>query len=115
MKLLEKTEVFMVTAHYRRSTIKNYLAWIDRYIRFHRRGTMWVHPSELNEKDFERFLNFLAVNERLAASTRIKPSRRFAFSTKRFFCALWLGSMRFERGGRRRCRLCFRQTRSREP
>ncbi len=69
----------MVTAHYRRRRLR--IISPDRSIHsISSSGTMWVHPSELNEKDFERFLNFLAVNERLAASTQNQ-----AFSAICFF------------------------------
>ncbi|MBW3597421.1 MAG: phage integrase N-terminal SAM-like domain-containing protein [Planctomycetes bacterium] len=52
--------------HYSRRTEKAYLHWIRRYLEFHRRR----HPRLLAEKDVNRFLTHLAVNEHVATSTQ---------------------------------------------
>jgi integron integrase len=58
-------EAFRVR-HYSRQTEKAYVHWICRYITFHRNE----HPRQLAEKDVNRFLTSLAVDENVAASTQ---------------------------------------------
>lgn len=48
-----------------RSTEKSYVAWVARFIRFHGR-----HPLALDERDVTEFLNALAVEHGVAASTQ---------------------------------------------
>jgi len=48
-----------------RSTEKTYVAWIERFIRFHDR-----HPVALGERDVTDFLNALAIENQVAASTQ---------------------------------------------
>ena len=48
------------------STERAHVHWVRRYILFHRKR----HPSELEENDVRRFLTFLAVERRVAASTQ---------------------------------------------
>ena len=58
-------EAFRVR-HYSRRTEKAYVHWIRRYISFHRNE----HPRQLAERDVNRFLTSLAVEEHVAASTQ---------------------------------------------
>ena len=58
-------EAFRVR-HYSRRTEKAYVHWIRRYIKFHRHQ----HPRKLAEKDVNRFLTSLAVEDHVAASTQ---------------------------------------------
>jgi integron integrase len=52
--------------HYSRRTEAAYVSWIDRYIRFH--GMR--HPRELGHGDLVAFLDHLAREQRVAASTQ---------------------------------------------
>lgn len=52
--------------HYSRNTEKDYMRWIKRFIFFHNKR----HPTEMGEKEIREFLNHLAVNENVAASTQ---------------------------------------------
>lgn len=52
--------------HYSRRTEEAYLHWIRRYIEFHEHQ----HPRLLAERDVNRFLTHLAVDEHVAASTQ---------------------------------------------
>ena len=52
--------------HYSRRTEEAYLHWIRRFLAFES-GT---HPRELAERDVNRFLTHLAVNENVAGSTQ---------------------------------------------
>ncbi len=51
--------------HGSRSTEKSYVGWIRRYILFHGKR----HPSEMGAPEVTRFLNSLAVEGKVAAST----------------------------------------------
>lgn len=52
--------------HYSRRTEQAYIHWIRRFLQFHHPR----HPRELNEDDVTRFLSYLAVKEKVAASTQ---------------------------------------------
>jgi len=43
-----------------------YVAWIKRYILFHRKR----HPAEMGEEEIRQFISDLAVNHRISASTQ---------------------------------------------
>jgi integron integrase len=51
---------------YSPATERAYVRWIRRYVRFH--GLR--HPAEMGEKEVTRFLNHLAVKERVSSSTQ---------------------------------------------
>jgi integron integrase len=68
--LFDEVRVLMRTNHYARKTIKNYVNWMARFIRFSRQGAKWRHPNELDSKDIEKFLNHLAIDKKLSASTQ---------------------------------------------
>ncbi len=52
--------------HYSLRTEEAYVAWIRRYIFFHKKR----HPAEMGEPEINAFLTDLAVNGRVAASTQ---------------------------------------------
>ncbi len=58
-------EAFRVR-HYSRRTEKAYVHWIRRFIEYHQHR----HPRHLAEKDVNRFLTSLAVEDHVAASTQ---------------------------------------------
>jgi integron integrase len=65
-KLLEQVRQLLRLRHYSLRTEEAYLAWIKRFILFHQKR----HPIELSETDVSAFLNSLANNGRVAASTQ---------------------------------------------
>ncbi len=65
-KLLDQVRSEIRRRNYSYKTEQSYLNWIIRYIRFH--GTQ--HPNELSEEHVEAFLNDLANNKNVAASTQ---------------------------------------------
>lgn len=79
MKLLEQLAVRIRTKNYARSTEKEYCGWVEKYLRFSRKGGKWVHPTELNERDFEKWLNYLAVEKNLSASAQNQAFSAVAF------------------------------------
>jgi len=54
------------TRHYSRRTEEAYIAWIRRYILFHRKR----HPAEMGAAEMTQFLTALAVRRKVAAATQ---------------------------------------------
>ncbi len=65
-RLLDRVREALRTRHYSRRTEKTYVAWIRRYILFHRKR----HPLEMGAPEITRFLSALAVEGNVAASTQ---------------------------------------------
>ena len=65
-RLLDRVRQALQTRHYSRRTEKTYVAWIRRYILFHRKR----HPAEMGAHEVTQFLTSLAVERRVAASTQ---------------------------------------------
>lgn len=65
-KLLDRVRWHLRVKHYSIRTEQAYVDWIRRYILFHRKR----HPEELGEAQISAFLNHLAINRRVAASTQ---------------------------------------------
>lgn len=63
---IESVRTEIRTKRYSLQTEKSYLNWIRQFIRFNDRK----HPSELGNTGIERFLNHLAVNRQVSASTQ---------------------------------------------
>lgn len=66
MKLIERLKREIKRRNYSYNTQKSYSAWTIRYVKFHG----MKHPSELKESDIVRYLNFLANDYHVAASTQ---------------------------------------------
>ncbi|APB33131.1 integron integrase, partial [Gloeomargarita lithophora Alchichica-D10] len=65
-RLLDQVRDVLRVKHYSYQTEKSYLLWIRRYIHFHhRRNSRNIGGSEINA-----FLTYLAVEEKVAASTQ---------------------------------------------
>lgn len=65
-KLLERARQILRRKHYAYRTEQRYLAWINRFIRFHGKR----HPTHMAQAEIEAFLTHLAVKEKVAASTQ---------------------------------------------
>src|SRR5699024_11138511 len=65
-KLLDKMRTEIRRRNYSYWTEKAYDNWVKRYVKFHG----FTHPKELKEKDVVAFLNWLAVDRNVAASTQ---------------------------------------------
>ena len=63
--------------HYSIKTEQTYLYWIKYYIRYHK----MKHPSEMGESEICEFLDFLALNRNVAASTQKVALNALVFST----------------------------------
>ena len=71
-KLLDQMREKLRVLHYAWKTEKAYVAWVEKFLRYHkdRNGGVWRHPTELGKAEIEKYLTFLAVDQRVAASTQ---------------------------------------------
>jgi integron integrase len=65
-RLLDRVREAIRAHHFSRSTEDAYVAWIQRFIFFHRKR----HPLEMGEAEVTRFLSSLAVDLKVSASTQ---------------------------------------------
>ncbi len=65
-RLLDRVRAALRTRHYSRRTEHAYIAWIRRFIFFHGKR----HPVEMGAPEITRFLTWLAVRGKVAASTQ---------------------------------------------
>ena len=65
-RLLDRVRVAIRRLHYRIRTEDAYVAWAKRFILFHGKR----HPNEMGEPEIVAFLNHLAVERNVAASTQ---------------------------------------------
>jgi integron integrase len=65
-KLLDRVRAALRRRHYSIRTEETYVQWIIRFIRFHHMR----HPQEMDTPEVEAFLNHLAVQQHVAASTQ---------------------------------------------
>jgi len=65
-RLLDQVRQTIRRKHYSLRTEATSIGWIKRYIFFHRKR----HPKEMGAAEMEQFLNYLAVEKRVAASTQ---------------------------------------------
>ena len=65
-RLLDRVREAVRARHYSRRTEKTYVVWIRRYILFHGKR----HPAQMGPVEITQFLSWLAVKEKVAASTQ---------------------------------------------
>ena len=65
-KLLEQVRNMIRVKHFSIRTEQAYVYWIRQFILFNKRK----HPLEMSETEVSKFLTFLAVNKKVAASTQ---------------------------------------------
>ena len=63
---LESVRTELRTRHYSLRTEKTYLYWVKHFILFNDKR----HPTEMGNREIERFLNHLAVNRCVSAATQ---------------------------------------------
>lgn len=63
---LESVRVEIRTKHYSIKTEKTYLYWIKQFILFNDKR----HPNEMSNEEIERFLNYIAAERKVSASTQ---------------------------------------------
>jgi integron integrase len=65
-KLLDQLRLALRTWHYSPRTQETYCMWVRRFIFFHGKR----HPAEMAEAEINTFLTYLAVKEKVSASTQ---------------------------------------------
>lgn len=65
-RLLDEMRGRIRARHYSYRTEETYVAWVRRFVRFHR----YRHPAEMGAAEVEAFLTHLAVKRRVAAATQ---------------------------------------------
>jgi len=77
-KLLEQVKNHLRSMHYSRRTEESYVNWIKRYIIFHNK----THPEKLGKDEIRTFLNHLAVDRNVSASTQNQALQGILFLYK---------------------------------
>ncbi len=77
-KLLDHVRREIRRRNYSYRTEQAYINWIVKYIRYH----STTHPKELNDKDVESYLNYLANERNVAASTQNQALSALVFLYK---------------------------------
>jgi integron integrase len=70
MKLLERLATVGKRRRLSPLTIGCYQRWVREFLTFHRQNEQWRHPAELGGAEVEAFLNHLAQERRVSASTQ---------------------------------------------
>ena len=70
MKLLERLAIVAKRRRLSPLTVECYQRWVREFLVFHKRGDQWRRPAELGGAEVEAFLNHLAQERRVAASTQ---------------------------------------------
>ena len=65
-RLLERVSAAIRARHYSRRTEEAYVFWIRKFILFHKKR----HPSEMAAPEVSAFIEWLATDRRVAASTQ---------------------------------------------
>jgi len=66
VKLLDQMRAELRYRHFSIRTEKSYLGWIKRFIHFHQKR----HPEEMGESEIKQFVNWLAYQGNVSASTQ---------------------------------------------
>lgn len=77
-RILEQARTILRRKHYAFKTEKTYVAWIRRFIVFHRQR----HPAHMGRPEIEAFLNDLAIRQRVSASTQNQALNALLFLYK---------------------------------
>jgi integron integrase len=65
-ELLNQVRTLIRTRHYSYRTEQTYIHWIKQFILFHNKR----HPAEMGAEEVTKFLSYLAVSRKVAASTQ---------------------------------------------
>ena len=90
-QLLQQVRDVIRVKHYSIRTEQAYLNWIKKFIRFHNNQ----HPANLAENEITAFLNHLAVQKKVAASTQNQALSAILFLYKEVLSQEigWLGNL----------------------
>lgn len=92
-KLLDQVRTVMRTRHYSKRTEDVYLNWIKRFVLFNNKR----HPIELAGPEIQSFINHLAVEQQVSASTQNQALNSILFLYKQIFKKEigWLKDVKF--------------------
>ncbi len=65
-KLLDQVRITLRASHYSRKTEESYTSWIKQFIIFNHK----THPEKLGKEEIQKFINYLAVDRYVSASTQ---------------------------------------------
>jgi len=77
-ELLDQVKTHLRSLHYSKRTEESYTNWIKRYIIFNNK----IHPNNLDKEHIKNFLNHLAVNRNVSASTQNQALQGILFLYK---------------------------------
>jgi integron integrase len=77
-KLLDQVRIHLRSLHYSRRTEESYVNWIRRFVIFHDK----THPENLGKIELRNFLNHLAVERNVSASTQNQALQAILFLYK---------------------------------
>jgi integron integrase len=96
--LLDEVRRALRRGHYSARTEEAYVAWVVRYLHFHELR----HPRELGHADLMRFLDRLATDDRVSASTQNQALNAVVFMYRRVLGLEIEGEAVFQRARRPR-------------
>jgi integron integrase len=74
-RLLDQVRAALRVRHYSRRTGRVYVSWVRRFVKF----CVLRHPAACGPRDIERFLNWLAVEKKVSASTQNQALNALVF------------------------------------
>ncbi|HSE42537.1 MAG TPA: integron integrase [Acidobacteriota bacterium] len=74
-KLIQQVRHTIRVRHYSLRTEESYVHWIQKFLQFH----SFRNPLQLQEADLSKFLSYLAVHEKMAASTQNQATSALLF------------------------------------
>lgn len=77
-KLLDQIKIHLRSLHYSKRTEESYINWIKRFILFHNK----THPEKLGKDEIRKFLNYLATERNVSASTQNQALQAILFLYK---------------------------------
>lgn len=77
-KLLDEVRSFLRVNHYSKKTEEAYTNWIKQFILFNNK----THPEKLGAEEIKNYLNYLAVNKNVSASTQNQALQGILFLYK---------------------------------
>jgi len=77
-KLLTQIKTRLRSMHYSPRTEESYVNWIKRFILFNNK----IHPENLGADDIRKYLNYLAVDRKVSASTQNQAMQAILFLYK---------------------------------
>ena len=84
--LLQETQRLIRLKHYSYNTEKTYLQWIKRFLEYSTQTANKKAPAELDAGDCKNFLSYLALKEKVSASTQNQAFNALLFLFRNVLC-----------------------------